>query len=166
MPRIARRIRKSTAATATPDIDLEMAAAGYLLSIFGPSPEWHTRRFWANVGRRYGERIDAKVAEAMPGCRAGWRYAVGEFPPVPLIKPLPANHLAERDQIVIEGVVHRWVGQPWQKCQAQHLKDLGEIDGQEWKRYLAWRRAGYPKRYVLDQDDSGTPAGCIAHLCW
>ena len=67
---------------------------------------------------------------------------------------------------MIEGVVHRWVGQPWQKCQAQHLKDLGEIDGQEWKRYLAWRRAGYPKRYVLDQDDSGTPAGCIAHLCW
>jgi len=148
------------------DICTETAAAGMLSTILYPLPEWHTRRFWVSIGRRYGERINEKVAQAMPGCRAGWRYAIGDFPPVPMIKQLPANHMAERDQIVIEGVVYRWVGQPWQKCQAQHLKDLGEIDGQEWSRYLAWRDAGYPAAYVLDDDPLGRPANFVAHLCW
>jgi hypothetical protein len=166
LPRIARRIRKQSTATETLDICTEMAAAGMLFGLLPALPEWHTSRFWAGIGRRYGERINSKLAEAMPGCRAGWRYAVGEFPPVPLIKPLPANHLGHREQIVIDGTTHWYVGQPWQKCQAQHLKDLGEIDGREWQAYLAWRRAGYRSGYVLDEDMTGQPIGCIAHLCW
>ena len=165
MPRIARRIRKATTSD-TLDQFTEMAAAGMLFGLLPPVPEWHTRRFWANVGRRYGERINAKVAESMPGCRAGWRYAVGEFPPVPLIKQLPVNHLANREQITVDGVQHWYVGGPWQTCQAEHLSQLGELDGSEWQRYIAWRDAGFPARYVLDDHVTGTPAACIAHLCW
>jgi len=166
MTRRGSTIRRRAGAEQELCIGTEMAAAGMLWGWFRTA-EWSTRRFWASIGSGYGERIDTKVREALPGCRPGYRYALGEYPPLPLLEEIPADHLAQREQLVIEGTRHWHVGEPWQKCQADHLRDLGEIDGAEWRRYLRWRDAGYPAQYVCDADPTkDRPTKCIAHLCW
>lgn len=161
-----RIIRKSTTAERL-ELPVEMAAAGMLWTWSGfRTAEWATRRFWAGIGHLFGEKIDNKVREAFPGCRPGWRYAVGEYPPVPLVTPLPPEHLGNREHLDIDGVRHWHVGEPWQRCQAEHLRELGEIDGREWRAYTRWRDDGFPARYVLDDDTPGRACDCIAHLCW
>ncbi|MFM8496574.1 MAG: hypothetical protein ACKOEM_13790, partial [Planctomycetia bacterium] len=122
------------------------------------------RRFWASIGNAHGSRIDSKVREACPGCRPGYRYALGEFPPVPLVKPLPADHIGQREHLDVDGTRHWFVGSPWQRCQADHLRDLGEIDGAEWQRYRRWRDAGFPARYVPDDCPDDRPM-TLTHLC-
>jgi hypothetical protein len=160
-----RIIRKSTA-TATLDAPTEVAAAGLLWTWCGfVGEEWGTRRFWHGIGHAHGERLDAKVREAFPGCRPGYRYGRGDFPPVPLVEELPADHIGQREYLDVDGVRHWFVGQPYQRCQAEHLRELGELDGAEWRRFVAWRDAGLPARYTLD-DGAGGPCGAVFHGCW
>lgn len=158
---IARRI----AAGESLDIFTEVAAAGMLWS-WVKDVAWEVGRFWLAVKHAYGERIDSKLLEACPGCRPGYRYALGEFPPVPLVKPLPPEHINQREHLIVDGVKHWHVGQPWQQCQAEHLRAIGELDGSEWKRYVRWREEGYPPRYVLEQSPDGRPMVALAHCCW
>ena len=157
-------IRRRTSSGATLCIGTEIAAAGMLWGWF-KTEEWETRRFWASVAHAHGDRIDAKVREAMPGCRPGYRYALGEFPPVPFVKELPANHLGHREHLDVDGVRHWFVGQPWQRCQAEHLRELGVVDGAEWRRFTRWRDAGFPPRYVPDESPDDRPM-TLVHLCW
>jgi hypothetical protein len=157
-------IRRRTQADQAMEIGTEMAAAGMLWGWFG-TDEWTTRRFWAAVANAHGERIDAKVREAMPGCRPGYRYALGEFPPVPFVKELPATHLDQREHLDVDGVRHWYCGYPFQKCQATHLRDLGVLDGAEWRAFLRWRDAGLPPRYVPDESIDDRPM-TLMHLCW
>jgi hypothetical protein len=145
-------------------IGTEIAAAGMLWGWF-KTDEWNTRRFWATVAASHGEKIDAKVREACPGCRPGYRYALGEFPLVPLDKQLPADHLGHRDCLTVDGVKHWHVGRPWQRCQAEHLRELGEVDGAEWRRFLTWRRAGFPPTYVPEASPDDRPM-TLVHCCW
>ena len=146
------------------DIITEVAAAGMLWSWIKDAA-WQSSRVWAAFKQAHGSRIDGKVREAMPGCRPGYRYALGEFPPVSLVKALPTNHLNNREHLVVDGVQHWHVGPPWQRCQAEHLRGLGEIDGAEWQRYVRWRDAGFPPRYVCDESPDERPMS-LAHLCW
>lgn len=145
-------------------IGTEIAAAGMLWGWFG-TDEWKTRRFWATVASAHGERIDTKVRDALPGCRPGYRYALGEFPPVPLVKQLPPTHLGHREHLTVDGVKHWHIGEPWQKCQATHLRDLGELDGAEWRRFVRWRDAGFPPQYVPEESANGNPM-TLVHCCW
>ena len=145
-------------------IGTEIAAAGMLWGWFR-TEEWSTKRFWAAVAHAHGPSIDAKVAAAMPGCRPGYRYALGEFPPLPLVKPLPADHINQREHLVVDGVKHWHCGYPYQKCQAEHLREIGEVDGAEWRRHLAWKRAGFPATYTPDDSRLGRPCGTIRHCC-
>jgi hypothetical protein len=166
MTRRISTIQRRTTADHTLELYVEIAAAGMLWSWSGfRTGEWETRRFWAAIASAHGERIDAKVREAMPGCRPGYRYALGELPPLPLVKPLPPNHLAHRDHLDVDGVRHWFVGEPWQRCQAEHLRELGEIDGAEWKRFTRWRDAGFTPRYVPDESPDDRPMTPV-HLCW
>lgn len=159
-------ISRRHAATLALPLYVEIAAAGVLWSWFGfRTAEWATRRFWAAIKQTHGGRITDKVREAMPGCRPGFDYAVGRFPPVPLVEAIPPEHMAQREHLDVDGVRHWHVGQPWQRCQAEHLRELGEVDGREWIDYTRWRDAGFPARYVLDDDDTRTPCRCIVHLC-
>jgi hypothetical protein len=166
MTRRIASIQRRTTAGHTLELYVEIAAAGMLWTWSGfRSPEWNTRRFWAAIASAHGERIDAKVREAMPGCRPGYRYALGEFPPLPFVKPLPPNHLAHRDHLDVDGVRHWFAGEPWQRCQAEHLRELGEIDGAEWQRFTRWRDAGFTPRYVPDESPDDRPMTPV-HLCW
>lgn len=164
MTRRRAAITRRTSANESLCIGTEMAAAGHLWGWFR-SEEWSTRRFWAAVAHTHGERIDAKVRDAMPGCRPGYRFALGEFPPLPLVKELPPNHLSQREHLVVDGVKHWHVGQPWQKCQAEHLRELGVVDGAEWRRFIRWRDSGFEKRYVPDESPDDRPM-TLEHLCW
>jgi hypothetical protein len=145
-------------------IGTEIAAAGMFWGWFR-TEEWSTRRFWAAIASAHGERIDAKLRDAAPGCRAGYRYLMGEFPQPPFVKELPANHIDQRDYLNVEGTRYWYVGHPFQKCQAQHLRELGVLDGAEWRRFLRWRDAGFPKRYVPDESPDDRPM-TLTHLCW
>lgn len=164
MTRRIASIRRRTQADECLDIGTEMAAAGMLWGWF-KSVEWETRRFWAAIASAHGERLDAKVREAMPGCRPGFRYALGEFPPVPFVKELPETHLGQREHLDVDGVRHWYVGPPYQECQATYLRELGVVDGAEWRRFLRWRDAGLPPRYVPDESPDDRPM-TLAHLCW
>jgi hypothetical protein len=90
---------------------------------------------------------------------------LGEFPPLPLVKALPPNHLAHRDHLMVDGVKHWHIGEPWQRCQAEHLRELGEIDGAEWRRFTRWRDSGFEKRYLPDESPDDRPM-TLVHLCW
>ena len=148
------------------DVITEMAASGMLETMIY-CPEWQSQRFWFALRSAHGDRINAKVREACPGCRPGLSYACGEFPPLPLLEPVPPSHGMHSWHLDIDGVRHWHVGEPWQRCQADYLRELGEIDGAEWRRYLAWKRAGFPGRYVYDElRGVGGHASQIKHLCW
>ena len=142
----------------------EVAAAGMLRWLW-IKPEHRTRSWWAAVKRVHGERITAKVREAMPGCRPGFDYALGIYPPLPLMQAVPSEHLRHRDHIDVDGVRHWHVGGPWQRSQAEHLREIGEVDGAEWRRHLAWKRAGFPATYTPDDNRLGRPCGTIRHCC-
>jgi hypothetical protein len=95
----------------------EITAAG-MLHCFWTEEQHRSRSWWAGVKHVHGNRIAGKVRESMPGCRPGYCYALGEFPPLPLVQPIPAQHLASREQLTVEGVQHWYCGGPWQRCQA------------------------------------------------
>jgi hypothetical protein len=164
MTRRASTIRRRTSADQSLCIGTELAAAGMFWGWFR-TEEWSTQRFWAAIANAHGERIDAKLREAAPGCRAGYRYLMGEFPQVPFVKELPANHIDQRDYLTVEGTRYWYAGYPFQKCQAQHLRELGVLDGAEWRRFVRWRDAGFPKRYVPDESPDDRPM-TLTHLCW
>jgi len=143
----------------------EITAAG-MLHCFWTEERHRSRSWWASVKHVHGQRIADKVRATMPGCRPGFEYAVGTYPPLPLVEPIPDDHMARRDQIVIEGMQHWFCGGPWQRCQAEHLRDLGEVDGAEWDRFVRWRDAGFPAEYRADHDPTGRPVDIVLHCCW
>jgi len=160
--RVSKIKKRSVAASL--HINVEMAAAG-LLAPFWVEPEMKTRSYWRALGLVHGEKIDAKVAAMLPGTRPGYRYAIGDFPPVPLLEEPPAEHIGRRGIIDIDG--HRFwkIGHPWQMSQADHLRAIGEVDGHEWKRYVAWRDTGFEHRYRCENDPHDRPS-YIYHGCY
>jgi hypothetical protein len=162
--RTRRIIRRNTAADRL-DLNDELAVVG-LCCGFWRVPEHCTRAWWGAVKWKHGERIELKMAVAMPGCRPGWRYALGELPPPPIVEPIPQDHLDNREFIDIEGTIVWHPYGTWARCQAEHLRELGECDGAEWQRYLAWKRTGYEARYVFDDDPQGSPCNCVRHGCY
>jgi hypothetical protein len=150
-------------------VNVEIAAAGYLHG-FWRDRGMETRSYWESLAYTHGDHIRAKVHEATPGCRPGFEYATGKYPPIPLIgDPPPSTHKSSDDYIDIDGVRFWYCGRfadlhTWQPSQADFLRSLGEIDGAEWRRYLAWKRTRYEPRYVLDGADHR--ATTLAHMCY
>jgi hypothetical protein len=144
---------------------VEIAAAG-MLRCFFQMPGEDTRSYWHGVKLAHGDIITAKVLKHMPGCRPGFDYALGVYPPLPLVKEIPENNLRLRDHIDIDGDRHWFVGSPWQRCQAEHLREIGEVDGAEWIRYLKWKRSGFESTYRTEDDRLGRPVRIIRLFCW
>lgn len=145
-------------------INVERAAAG-LLQPFFILPEMKTRSFWRMIASTHGKAIDSRVAELLPGTRPGYRYALGEFPPVPLIDRPFRDDRAAHNCIDIDGDRFWHAGYPWQESQAEHLRRIGEVDGREWRRYVAWRDTGFERRYVFTDDRGRGPSG-VFHGCY
>jgi len=160
-----RRIIARRGVEAVLPLNEEIIAAGMLRG-FWHEEQHGSRSWWASVKHVHGARITAKVRAAMPGCRPGFEYAVGTYPPLPLVDAIPDDHLARRSHVEIDGVMHWYCGGPWQRCQADHLRELGEVDGGEWSRFVRWRDAGFPADYRCDDDPTGAPMDVLLHCCW
>jgi len=156
------RVPASDVPTLQRDAKLSVVVAD---TVYVFNAEFDLREKTNQVTAKDGSALAANPFRALPGCRPGYRYALGEFPPLPLVKPLPANHLGHREQLVVDGVTHWHVGQPWQKCQAQHLREIGELDGAEWRRFVRWRDKGFPPTYVPDASPDDRPM-TLVHCCW
>lgn len=155
-------------------VNEELAAAGYLHG-FWHEPGMESRRWWHSIAAAHGQRILEKVLEAAPGTRPGFQYAIGIYPPIPLLADAPPpEHMAAREYLDIDGVRFWYCGKyssvrwskegTWLPSQAEHLRRLGELDGAEWKRHLAWRRGGFKHTYVLDGAQHTTVG--LMHLCY
>jgi hypothetical protein len=127
-----------------------------------------TRRFWEGIEHTHGQAIRDKVREATPGCRPGFMYAAGRLPPLPLIEEPPPTHKAAHEFVTIDGerfwYCRPFAGRAWLPCQAEHLRELGEIDGREWRDYVRWRDEGFPARYRLSGGNR-TIIG-LHHVCY
>jgi len=144
-------------------VNEELAAAGYCRA-FWHEPGSSTRSYWESLAYVHGERLRGKVRAAAPGTRPGFDYATGRYPPLPLLAgPPPDDSAWAREHLDVDGLrlwqCHGLDGVRFVRSQPEHLRELGEIDGREWRDYLAWRRAGYPARYVLDEHPTGSPVG-------
>jgi hypothetical protein len=130
-------------------------------------PEMSTQRFWESIAYTHGAEIIGKVREAAPGTRPGFMYAAGRLPPLPFIEEPPAGHPAASQYVAIDGVRLHWSApcgdRPWLRCQAEHLRDVGEVDGREWIDYTRWRDEGFPARYRISGGNR-TVVG-LHHLC-
>lgn len=153
--------KRSDAATLC--VNEEVTAAGMLYGWFATA-EMHSRRWWHGFAAIYGNRIEAKVREHLPGTRPGFAYAIGRYPPVPLIQEPPETHLDSHAFIDIDGDRFWYAGSRFQQCQAEHLEAIGELDGHELRRYRKWRDEGFPVAYPLE-GDTGSPCGWIHHGC-
>jgi hypothetical protein len=163
---VRRRVlaRRATAAEKL-GVNVELWAAS-LLAGFWVVEGMRTRRWWRQFAEIHGERIEAKVRQRVPGTRPGWWYACGRLPPVPLVGAEPeASTGWGRHCLEIEGVKHWRLGEGWQLCQAKHLQALGELDGEELRRYRAWRRAGFPQEYRTDRFPD-RPGQYFFHGCY
>jgi hypothetical protein len=148
-------------------VNHEVPAAGYLRP-WWPAPGMDTRRFWEGIAYTHGRAILQQTREATPGCRPGFMYATGRLPPLPLIEEPPPEHTAAREHITIEGerfwYCRPWGDRAWLPCQAEHLRDAGEVDGREWRDYMRWRDEGFPARYRIGGGNR-TIVG-LHHLCY
>jgi hypothetical protein len=149
-------------------INVEVAAAGYLFAWWREAG-MESRSFWEVIAHTHGDQILQKTREATPGCRPGFQYAIGLYPPIPLIdEPPPPQHKASENFIDIEGTRYWYCAETpwytWLECQAVHLRNVGEVDGQEWRRYLAWKRSDFEPRYQLAGGNRNTIG--LHHLCY
>lgn len=148
--------------------NVELWAAGYFGG-FWREPDMDRRQYWEAVAEHYGAAISDKLRAAAPGCRPGYQYAIGILPPIPLLAgPPPADHTAAREFIAIDGVAFWYAGptvfHTWLKCQAEHLREIGEVDGAEWRHYQAWKRTGFEPGYLLEEGPS-RPVH-LNHVCF
>jgi len=63
---------------------------------------------------------------------------------------------AERATIEVGGTRYWFAGEPWQRSQADVLRDLGEVDAAEYRRHREWITAGAAVAYPLDEGWSCT----------
>lgn len=145
----------------------ESPAAGYLRPWL-PVPGMNTRRFWQSIEHTHGVEIRDKVRQATPGCRPGFMYGAGRLPPLPLIEEPPPAHKAAGEYIDIDGVRYWYCRPYWHHasvpCQAEHLRELGEIDGREWRDYTRWRDDDFPARYRLSGGNRNVIG--LHHMCY
>jgi len=160
-----RVLARRTSGSASLSVNVELWAATMLAGFWFPA-EMRSRRWWQAFAMDHGARVEAKVRAAAPGTRPGWWYAVGKLPPVPLLEDEPDRASSWwRRHVEIDGVRHWRLGREWQVCQADHLRHLGELDGEELRRYRAWRRAGFPVTYRTDRHPDRS-LGYFVHGCY
>ncbi|MFM6172743.1 MAG: hypothetical protein ACKPB4_11490 [Sphaerospermopsis kisseleviana] len=160
---LRRRVVPRRQAGAVLGVNAELVAAGYLHG-FWVDDGMQSLRWWRSIAEQFGAELERRVLASMPGTRPGWRYAVGDIPPVPLLRVPDESHMASRQYLDIEGVRFWHCGPEYgfQRCQAEYLRELGVVDGREWARFKAWRRRGLPYEY---ESLGGSVGGWIHHLC-
>ena len=162
MPKALCRISKRTDECEALDPLVEDAAVNLGGGFMRPTGG-DTARYWrAFAATAHAQTIRKKFRDCVPGCRAGFEYWSGLLPPIPLLAGEPTNHMSERDFLLVDGVKHWHCGSPWQMCQAEHLRAIGEVDAGEWQRFLKWKKSGFKNSYQFE----GGGSFPIVHGCY
>jgi hypothetical protein len=150
MPRALARIRKRyiEGHSDVPDWEIEETLVYGVPTIFGPPCPFKTRDEWQHAWGRYREIILPKVIEHRPGTRPIAMYATGEIPPREIAIQLPRDHgwwsvdVRDRDGSITTHYLN--VPPPFMRPQVQHLRALGIVDGEEYRRHREWMKRPNP----------------------
>jgi hypothetical protein len=153
MPRAPARIRKRFVEGQTEVLDSEVEES-FLFGrgCIGTALELRTLDDWRRLWSKWREVVMPKVIEHRPGTRPMACYVVGEIPARPVAIQPPMSHDHFKLYVPASNGTGQWhydYPKPFMQDEAYYLRDLGVIDGDEFKRHLAWRRRGNrPSRSV------------------
>ena len=155
---MTRRLRLQTKRTGTATLvaNAELTAVGY--RGWWVEEGAARRSWWQGIATVHGSRLRAKWVEAFPGTRPAFDW-VARLPAWPLIAE-PDTFDAGQAVIEVSGVRHWFCGPPWQRPQADVLRDLGEVDAREYRRHREWITAGATVAYGLDEGWACTWVAC------
>lgn len=122
-------------------------------SSLGPSSALRTQSQWRLAWERWGNVILPKCLDQRPGTRPAALYALGLIPPPPMQQPLPRNHRFLTVYVDGEdgtGVTHVIAREPYQRSEVLHLRDLGIVDDDEYRRHRAWRAGRLEVDYLFE----------------
>ena len=142
-----RRLQPRRLGSAMLDANAELVAVGFRgfwVEEDAARPQW-----WHGIATVHGDRLRAKWVAAFPGTRPAFDW-ITRLPPWELIRQ-PDTFDAERACIEVGGTRHWFAGPPWQRPQADVLRDLGEVDAAEYRRHREWITAGATVAYPLDE---------------
>lgn len=151
MPRAPAKIRRRyiEGQSEVLDWEIEETLVYGCTQIIGPPSMFKTRDDWQRAWDRWGGIVLPKVLEHRPGTRPFALYAIGEIPARELRMPLPVG-AAYWSVVVRERggtATTHWlnVPEPFVDGQAKHLRRLGIIDDEEYRRHREWLRTPNPE---------------------
>jgi hypothetical protein len=142
-----RRLQPRRIGTATLDANAELIAVGY--RGWWVEEAASRRAWWQGIATVHGDRLRAKWVAAFPGTRPAFDW-VTRLPAWGLVRE-PDTFDAATAAIEVGGVRYWYCGSPWQRPQADVLRDLGEIDAAEHRRHREWINAGASSAYRVDE---------------
>lgn len=117
-------------------------------------PEMRTLEDWHRLWSRWRDVVMPKALECRPGVRPFACYVCGEIEPPPLQAPPPMSNGFFRLYVPGIGGEGRWFHrypEPYQRDETRHLRDLGIVDAEEYRRHRAWKRRGFECNYHFEQ---------------
>jgi len=143
-----RRVQPKRASVAEGlDQNVELLVAGWI-------PFWREEgserlSWWAAIESVHGDRLREKWIGSAPGTRPAFDW-ITRLPELPLLSAVPDSHEVAKQYLEVSGRRYWYAGQPWQRQQVELLREIGEVDDDEYRRHRAWCRAGHPMEYPLD----------------
>jgi hypothetical protein len=114
----------------------------------GTPVELQTLDDWRRVWGLYGELVESKRREHLPGRRAFAAYVLGDIAPRPLLRDPPLSH--RFFCVWVGGTGRFWTDypEPYQRDELAWLVELGECADDEYRQALEQRRRpGGPRRF-------------------
>lgn len=142
-----RRLQPKRIGTAMLDANSELIAVGY--RGFWVDEDAARRTWWQGIAAVHGNRLREKWVAAFPGTRPAFDW-VTRLPPWPLLSE-PDTFDAGRASIEVGGVRYWYCGTPWQPAQVDVLRELGEVDAAEYRRYRERINAEATVAYSVDE---------------
>lgn len=142
-----RRLQPRRLGTTLLDANAELIAVGYRGWWVEETAD--RRTWWQGIATVHGDRLRAKWVQAFPGTRPAFDWVM-RLPKWELIRQ-PDTFDAERACIEVGGERYWFAGEPWQRPQADVLRDLGEVAADEYRRHREWIKAGATVAYPLDE---------------
>jgi len=142
-----RRLQPRRLGTTLLDANAEMVAVAW--RGFWVEEDAARLTWWAGIQTVHGDRLRDKWVAAAPGTRPAFDW-VTRLPKRELIAT-PDTLDSERAYLDVAGERYWFAGEPWQRSQADVLRDLGEVDAAEYRRHREWIKAGAAFAYPLDE---------------
>ena len=142
-----RRLVPKRIGISTLTANVELAAVAYCGWWFEEGAD--RRSWWQGIATVHGGRLREKWIKAFPGTRPAFDW-VTRLPKWELIAE-PDTFDAGRAFLDVGQDRYWFAGEPWQRPQADVLRDLGEVDAAEYGRYRQWIKAGATVAYPLNE---------------